>query len=75
MKMLKINCPVCNDKGPISVDMFNHDVVKPLIKAGISCDICKTKINFQIVNHKHIQEYLDKIEDHPDKVGIQLGHH
>ena len=75
MKMLKIRCPVCDDEGPLSVDSFNHDVVKPRIKAGISCDRCKYIITFKITNSVYIQEYLNKVEDHPDKVGIQLGHH
>ena len=75
MKMLNIHCPVCGDEGPLPVDIFNHDVVKPRIDAGISCDICKSIIKFQITNADHIKEYLNKIEDHPDKVGIQLRHH
>ena len=73
MKMLKINCPVCDDEGPLPIDNFNHDVVKPHIEVGISCDKCKSNVRFQITNPKYITEYLSEVENHPDRVRIPLA--
>ena len=73
MKMLNIKCPVCEFEGPLPVDTFKHDVVKPSVEAGISCDSCRSRIKFQITDSKRIDEYLKRVEDHPDKVGIHLG--
>ena len=73
MKMLKMSCPVCDSEGPLPINNFNHDVVRPHIEVSISCDNCKSNIIFRIMDPRFIKEYLGEVENHPDRSLIPLA--
>ena len=66
MKMLKNNCPVCDDPGPMHIDRFFHDVDNNSMVLKFHCGKCKSNIHFDIFNSDLIKEYVSKVDQNKE---------
>ena len=68
MKMLTGPCPICSYNELMEIKEMNHDIGQDRLKIKFICEKCRSYFDFQIEDDKHIEKYLAKVEDHPEKL-------
>ncbi|MGA1792464.1 MAG: hypothetical protein ACMUHM_00780 [Thermoplasmatota archaeon] len=68
MKMLTGPCPICSYNELMEIKEMNHDIGQDMLKIIFTCGKCRSSFDFQIEDEKHIEKYLSKVEDHPEKL-------
>ncbi|MFW3145597.1 MAG: hypothetical protein ACMUIE_02150 [Thermoplasmatota archaeon] len=52
----------------MEIKQMNHDIGQDMLKIDFVCSKCKSFFHFKIEDDKQIEKYLEKVEDHPEKI-------
>jgi hypothetical protein len=66
--MLSGPCPICDAKELMEIKEMNHDIGEDTLKIDFTCFNCKSFFQFDIEDQEHIMKYLQKVENHPEKI-------
>ena len=66
--MLTGPCPICSLNELMEINEMNHDIGLDMLTIEFTCFNCKSNFHFRIEADEHIDKYLEKVEDHPEKI-------